>query len=140
MGLARENELDGALGVLNQAEESFLLTEKQSTTFVSRKSGGKPDRQDVRVKNAVDLAQLLGRFTEQDTLATQSVANKIDQTSFQQMMRFPQHFVGDIHHSAPVIRVGEMFLPIGAEIFCVNAMKLRSGPCFGVDPIGNAVD
>src|ERR1700722_18903106 len=56
------------------------------------------------------------------------------------MMGFPQHVVWNIHDSAPVFRIGEMFLPVRAKIFGVNAMELGSRPRFGVDAVGNAGD
>src|SRR5262249_18551277 len=79
--LPRENKLNRTFGFLPQPQKSFLLTEEQSTALICREAPRKTDRQNLGIQDAVNLSQLLGRFSNPDALAPQSVANEIDQAS-----------------------------------------------------------
>src|SRR5262249_51996427 len=72
------------------------------------------------------------------------VANKIDKTAFELLMRLPKLRIVNINHAAPKLRFGEMLLPI-AEMLAVKRRKLRRHPGLRMNTVrdigdGNFVD
>ena len=56
VGLAREHDLDRAVGVPEQARQALLVAEEQRGSLVGREPAREADGQDVRVEDAVDSA------------------------------------------------------------------------------------
>src|SRR5689334_1005402 len=78
MCFASENELHRAGGIVRQSFQSFLVAEQKCAAFVSREPSCKADGQNFRIKNTVDAANRLRRFTQSFAALSFAVANKID--------------------------------------------------------------
>src|SRR5574338_1557293 len=90
MRLASENELHRPSGIVHQAFQSFLVAEQKCAALVSGESPRETYSQNFRIENAINSANRLRRFAQSFTPSPFAIANKIDESAFEFLMRVPQ--------------------------------------------------
>src|SRR6266481_5875890 len=137
MRFASENELHRACGIIHQSLQSFFVTEQKRAPLVSGEAARKTDRQNFRVKNAIDVANGLRGFAQSLTALSLPIADKVNQAAFELLMCLPKLRVVNINDAAPKFGFGQVFLPV-AEVFAVKRRKFRRHPGLGMNTICDA--
>ncbi len=76
MGLAREQDLDRPLGIVQDAREPFGIGKEQQGSFVGGESPCESDGQHLGVQHVVGLADLLRRAAVAGKLLSQARARR----------------------------------------------------------------
>src|SRR5205814_6185713 len=90
MRFACEDELHWARGIVHQSLQSLLVAEQKCGALVSGEAARKTDRQNFRVKNAIDVANGLRGLAQSFTALSFAIADKVDQAAFELLMCLPK--------------------------------------------------
>ena len=138
--LAGEDELHGPLRIVDELEQPVGLGEKEAAALVGREAPREADREDLGIEDAVHLPQLRRALAEALALPPHPLARERHEPALELLVRVPEHLVGDAVDAQPVVHVGEVLLPILAEILGIEVHELGRGPRLGVDAVGDAGD
>ena len=139
MRFACEDELHRARGIVHQSLQSFLVAEQKCGALVSGEAARKTDRQNFRVKNAIDVANGLRGLAQSFTALSLPIANKVNQAAFELLMCLPKLRVVNINDAAPEFRFCEVFLPV-PEVPAIERRKFGRHPRLGMNAVCDAGD
>jgi hypothetical protein len=101
MRLAREDELDGLLRVLQQRPQAPRIAQQQRAALVRREATGEADRERLGIEHLVRRRHLIVAGAALDELVLERLPRPPDQPLATALVRPPQLFVGDLHDALP---------------------------------------
>src|SRR3954453_8460173 len=139
MRFACENELHRPRCIVRQSLQSFLVAEQKCAALISREPSRETDRQNFRIKDTINSANRLWRFTQSFAALSLTNANKNNEAAFKLLMRLPQLRFRYVDNAAPKIWLSQVLLPI-AEMLAIKRRKFGGHPSLRVHAIRNTGD
>jgi len=120
MRLARKDELDRALGVVDHGAEPLDIRQQQVRSLIGRKAACKADRQCIGRENLAKSLKSCCIFVATLRLLLGPPPYKIEQLDLQREVRFPKLAVIDFLNLLPGAGVAAVCLPVDPEIAIVQ--------------------
>ncbi|MGY4275905.1 hypothetical protein ACVILE_002085 [Streptomyces sp. M18.1] len=141
--LARDDDLDGPLGVQQQVHQPVAVAQHQRQALVRGNAPREADGEHVGVEDAVDPAQLGGPGAALPPGDAQAFAHLLDQLLAQGAAQLPDVLVGDVGDRVPAVRAadGQRVLgPLHADLPGAEPEHLGRDPGRGVHAVGDGGD
>ena len=140
MRLAGEDELHGAIGIVDHRGQPLDIGQDQIRPLVGREPAGEADGQGIRAEYALQTLQNHRRLAAALGLLDGAPANELDQLGFEVEVRLPKFAVVDVFDADPDFGFAAAMVPVGAEVAIVEAEHLRREPGRNVDAVGDVAD
>ena len=140
MGLAGEDELHGALRIVDQFGQDIELAEEQIGALVGGEAAGETDRQRVGVEDVAGGFDDFIGFVAAASLAADAAADEVEQAVLEIAVRFPQFARVDVVERLPNLGVAHPLLPIAAEHAVVEQVHRVGEPGGNVNAVGDVAD
>src|SRR5439155_24656728 len=128
VSLPGEDELQGAVRIIDQARQALHIFEDERRALVSGEAAGKTNGEQLRVEHLGAFPDLQGRRSPPQELASETVPRKRDQLFPSSLMGPPELLVWNLIDSLPnPFRLG-IILPVRAQVAVVQLRHLLGNP------------
>ena len=140
MSFAGEDDLDGMVGVIEDAGETFGIAKQKSGAFVSGKAAGKTDSKRVGRENLLGFIDGGLRGAAIFELNLQAAASETDEALAAAFVSAPKFAGRNGLRALPQFVIRRFFAPLRAEVAIVKLIHFKGNPTAEVDAVGDVAD
>ena len=140
VGFAGEDKLEGAITVLQEFDEAFLVAEQKGGAFVGGEAAGEADGEGFGIEDFIDAGDVGGGGAAAGELGAQAVAHEGDEVFAAAFMGAPEFGVGYFFDAIPHFVVGGFVGPVGADVAGIEIGEFIGEPGLGMHAVGDRAD